>query len=61
MNDAAETITVGFRLPVDELDELRRLAAADDRTVSAYVRRLIRAAIDEATAGRQHAAPPVTI
>ncbi len=61
MSTTMEKITVGFRLPADELDELRRLAAADDRTVSAYVRRLIRAAIDEANAGRDHAAPPVTV
>ena len=39
------SVFVGIKIPRDMAADLRRMAHADDRTVSAYIRRLIAAAV----------------
>ena len=38
---------IGVRLPAEVVERLRREAAADERSVSAVVRRLLRVALEE--------------
>ncbi len=42
--------TVAIRLTADEAQAVALLAAADDRSTSSYIRRLIRLALDESLA-----------
>ncbi len=44
------TSTVAIRLTADEAAALTLLAEAEDRSVSAYLRRMIRLALDESLA-----------
>jgi hypothetical protein len=53
-----ETTTIGVRLPVALLDQLRTMASVDDRAISSLIRKIVaeRLAADKPKRGRKVAA-----